>query len=43
MKKIIGVSGMTIRPKKTAAGEIAIRNAAALATATRPSSAIASR
>ena len=40
---IIGVSGMTIRPKKTAAGEMAIRNAAARATDARPSRTSASR
>ena len=37
VKNTIGVSGMTIRPKKMAIGETAIRNAAALATERRPS------
>ena len=43
VKKTIGVSGITIRPKNTAAGETAIRNAAPLATECRPSRISASR
>ena len=38
-QNIIGVSGMTMRPKNTAIGEMAIRNAAARAADSRPSSA----
>ena len=37
VKNTIGVSGMTIRPKKIATGETAIRNAAPLATERLPS------
>ena len=37
VKNTIGVSGITIRPKKIAAGDTAIRNAAPLATERLPS------